>query len=118
MSFFNKYAVCMFFVVGLLSSCSNSKMKTNNQRAENPSSIKENLNWIEGVITTEFAKDGCALLIKTKENDTYMYLNPLTIPEEFKNEGTFVKFTYTLSRRAQTTCFKGKPITLERIEKR
>jgi len=66
-----------------------------------------------GVVTSEYAKDGCAWLIRFHEGEEEKLLIPVQFPEEFKKDGQQIEFSYHLSRISQGECQQGQPAVLE-----
>lgn len=77
--------------------------------------------WVTGMVTDEFASEGCDTLIKldAQQSATGMeYLNPATGMGNVK-PGDAVKLRYVRSRSPQTgDCNKGLWVVIESIEKR
>lgn len=67
-----------------------------------------------GRITTNFAGDGCAILIKL-DGVGNTYLLPIALEEKFKKNGLQLRFKYRPSKASSGDCLKGQPAILEEI---
>lgn len=66
------------------------------------------------IVTTEFADDGCAVLLEINEDGQKVLLMPIEIEEKFKVHGTELLIEFHFSRIMQSECQKGRPIVLEK----
>jgi hypothetical protein len=73
---------------------------------------------VNGVVTLQFAEEGCAVLIEAKVDGKKEYFIPVDLLDEFKVEGMKIVMTYHASRINQGSCLKGHPIIIDSIEKR
>ncbi len=74
----------------------------------------DGVEWAIGVITNQFASEGCSFLIETVDN---ALLHPLQLNERFQQNGLRVRFEARLSRAPITDgCHKGELVILDRIE--
>ncbi len=71
-----------------------------------------------GVVTSEYAKDGCAWLIRFRDGEEEKFLIPVQLSEECKKHGQEIEFGYHLSRISQGECQLGQPALLEQPELR
>ena len=71
---------------------------------------------LQGVVTNEFAKDGCPWLVTYQDGTEEKYLIPVQLEERFKKNGLKLAFTFHYSRIMQADCQMGQPAVLEEIE--
>lgn len=67
-------------------------------------------------VTTDYAKDGCEVLLEITEDGELTLLMPIDLEEQFKVDGKKVRIVFHSSRIAQTTCQKGRPVVIESIK--
>ena len=66
-------------------------------------------------VTTEYAEQGCAVLLEISEDGEDMLLMPLELKDEYKKHGTKLIIRYTLSRIRQDVCLTGMPAVLNEV---
>lgn len=71
---------------------------------------------VNGVVTMQYAAEGCDILIEAKEDGKKVFLIPIDLQTKFKVEGMKVTMTYHASRVNQGSCLKGHPIIIDSIE--
>lgn len=69
-----------------------------------------------GRVTTEFAKDGCPLLVDRGEGLEQRFFIPIGLDPKFAKDGMKLSFVYRLSRASSGMCGKGQPAILEEIQ--
>lgn len=67
-----------------------------------------------GRVTTNYAGDGCPLLIRVEGVDG-LYLIPIALEEKYKQDGLRLTFKYRPSRASSGDCRRGSPAVLEEI---
>jgi hypothetical protein len=91
-------------------SCSNQKPATENATTA-PVEGKE---FVTGKVTTQFAGEGCAVLVKLDGAEGKLLL-PVGLDQSYQKEGLMLRFTYRLSRASMGSCRQGQTAILEDI---
>jgi hypothetical protein len=71
-----------------------------------------------GIITSEYANDGCPWLVKYEYLGQDKYLVPVQLLDQFKKSNSEIEFSFRLSRISQAECKMGQPALLEGVELR
>lgn len=71
-------------------------------------------NFPKAIVSNELEKEGCAWIIKTKENGEIKLLEPIAIEEAFRKNGLTIEIAYRVSRSA-SHCPNTTPAVLEKI---
>jgi hypothetical protein len=69
-----------------------------------------------GRVTTEFANEGCPVLVDRGEGVEQRFFIPIGLEPQFAKDGTKLSFVYRLSRASSGMCGKGQPAILEEIQ--
>lgn len=68
-----------------------------------------------GTITTDFAKEGCPVLLMLDGKAEEPMLLPIGLDDRYKDHGMRLSFTWRPSRAPSGSCLKGMPAILEDI---
>lgn len=68
------------------------------------------------LVTTEYADEGCNVLLEIEEEGQKVLLMPIELEDQFKVNGTEVLIEFHSSRIMQSECQKGRPIVIETVK--
>ena len=85
------------------------------QVAEVDSSEEVEVAGTRAIVTTEYSKHGCPVLLEIEEEGQKIFLMPIELAEKFKVHGTKVLIEYRFSRIMQSECQKGRPVVVEKV---
>lgn len=104
-------AIASALFVFMLMACAPTKTSISLEKERE----REEANY-SGEVTTDFAKDGCPVLIQYKDSEELKYLIPVQLDEQFKKHGLKISFSFHYSRIMQGECQMGQPAVLEDIK--
>lgn len=71
---------------------------------------------VTATVTTEYASEGCGILLEIQEEGKKQLLLPIELDKKYKVHGTRIKITFHPSRIMQSDCHKGIPIAIDNIK--
>ncbi len=77
---------------------------------------KVEITGVIATVTTDYASEGCAVLLEIKEDEEMVLLWPIELEERYKVDGKKVQIVFHSSRIVQTDCQKGRPVVIETIK--
>lgn len=100
------------FFLGICQGCGNQKTTVDAPAATAQQEASEGFST--GRVTTQFAGEGCPLLVKVDGVDN-LFLFPVGLEERYKRSGLQLRFKYRPSRANIGDCRKGEAAILEEI---
>jgi|GEM_PF-2695976 len=109
------WGVCLLLFLGISIISCKGKMGNKGNTAGNEEQIEDG--FTRGTITTSRADQGCPVLVKVEMEGQSRLHRPISLPEEFAEEGMKIKFKYRKSRAAQKDCEDGMPLIVSEVSK-
>ena len=77
--------------------------------------VETNNEAVSGLITSQFAEEGCPWLVQITTRGQEAFLIPIALDEQYLKNGMRLRFTHRPSKASSGRCGKGDPAILENI---